>query len=281
MARNLLALLLQRLEMLQHALDDAVFGLVGAVRRHRRRRPGFRQRVLQIRHRFVGRPIEHLADRDRRYQAIVIAPAERLVEEEMPGLLEARQRAQLVGAALHVGMAGLPVGRPRALLPQYRIGDEQAGRFHVDHALRVFEDRRQVARQHHADLVGENLFTCIVDDAATVAVAVEAQADIGLVGEHGVADRVQHLHVFGVRIVFRKGMIELGVERDHFAADRLHHLRRERARGAVAASDHGLQLALQFWAVGEIGDIARREILVKLIGAADPVLEVGAEHDFL
>ena len=99
--------------------------------------------------------------------------------------------------------------------------------------------------------------------------------------EHRVADRVQHLHVLGIRIVFRKRVIEFGVERDNLAADRFHYLRRERARGAVAAGDHDLQLALEFWPLGEIGDIARREIFVELIGAAGLVLELGVEHDFL
>jgi hypothetical protein len=121
----------------------------------------------------------------------------------------------------------------------------------------------------------------IVDHAAAVAVAVETKTDIGLVLEHRVADRVQHLHVFGVRIVFREGMVELGVERDHFATDRLHHLRRKRAGGAVATGDHDLQLALQLGALREIGDVARRKILVELIGAARLVVEIGVEHDFL
>ena len=76
-------------------------------------------------------------------------------------------------------------------------------------------------------------------------------------------------------------MVELGVERDHLAADRLHHVRRERACRAVAASDHDFQLALELRALGEIGDIARREILVELIGAAGLVVELGVEHDFL
>jgi hypothetical protein len=47
---------------------------------------------------------------------------------------------------------------------------------------------------------------------------------MALVGEDRVADRVQHLHVFGVRIVSREGVVEIGVERHHLAADRLEHL---------------------------------------------------------
>ena len=51
--------------------------------------------------------------------------------------------------------------------------------------------------------------------------------------------------------------------------------------GAVAAGDHDLQLALQLGAFGQVGDVARRKILVELIGAAGLVLEVGIEHDLL
>ena len=38
---------------------------------------------------------------------------------------------------------------------------------------------REIARQHDADLVGEDLLALVVDDAAAVAVAVEAEPDIG------------------------------------------------------------------------------------------------------
>jgi hypothetical protein len=39
--------------------------------------------------------------------------------------------------------------------------------------------RRHVAGEHHADLVGENLVALVVDDAAAVAVAVKTEGDIG------------------------------------------------------------------------------------------------------
>ena len=97
--------------------------------------------------------------------------------------------------------------------------------------------------------------------------------------KHCVAHGVQHFHVFGIGIVFREGVVELGVERHHLATDRLHHLRRECPRGAVAAGDHDFELALQLRAVGQIGDVARRKILVELIRTADLVLEGGVEHD--
>ncbi len=81
--------------------------------------------------------------------------------------------------------------------------------------------RRHVARQHDTDLVGENLLALVVHHPAAVAVAVEAERHIGLVDEHGIAHGVQHLHVFGIGIVAREGVVEIAVERHHVAADRL------------------------------------------------------------
>src|SRR3546814_2238437 len=59
--------------------------------RHGRRRPGLRQRVLQVRHALVRVAVEHVADRDGRHEAVVIAAAERLVEEEI-GRASCRER---------------------------------------------------------------------------------------------------------------------------------------------------------------------------------------------
>ena len=113
---DLLALLLRRLEVLHHIVDHAILHLVGAVRRHGRRAPGLGQRVLQVRHRLRRIAVEHVADREREDQPVVVAAADRLVEEEVAGLLEAGDRADLVDAPLHVGMAGLPVVGLRAVL---------------------------------------------------------------------------------------------------------------------------------------------------------------------
>ena len=74
-------------------------------------------------------------------------------------------------------MAGLPVVGGRPLLLQHRIGHEQAGRFDVDDEPGIVVHGGDVARQHDADLVGEDLVALIVDDAAAVAIAVEAKAD--------------------------------------------------------------------------------------------------------
>ena len=89
--------------------------------------------------------------------------------------------------------------------------------------------------------------------------------DIGLVREHRVADRVQHLHVFGIGIVFGKRVVELGIERNHFASDRFHHLGSESACSAVTAGNNDLQLAFEFGSFCQIGDVARWKILMKAV----------------
>ena len=70
---------------------------------------------------------------------------------------------------------------------QHGVGREEAGRLHVDDEGRARVQRGEVARQHDADLVGEDLVALVVDHAAAVAVAVEAEPDIGAVLPHRVA----------------------------------------------------------------------------------------------
>ena len=178
-------------------------------------------------------------------------------------------------------MAGLPVVGLDAVGLEYRVGEEQAGRFHVHHEGGVLVQRRHVARQHHAHLVGENLLSFVVHHAATVAVAVETERHVGLIRQHRVAHGVQHLHVFGVGIVAREAVVELAIERHHLAADRLQNARRKSAGGAVAAGGDHFQLALDLRPLGEVGDVAVGEILDENVTAAAREIELGAEHDLL
>jgi hypothetical protein len=57
------------------------------------------------------------------------------------------------------------------LLLQHRIGVKEPGRFHIDDELRVGDARREIARDEHADFVGENLVTAIVDKCAQAGLA--------------------------------------------------------------------------------------------------------------
>ena len=82
-----------RLAEAHHRIDHAVFLLVVAMRRHGRRAPGLGQRLAQICHRLSGIAVEHVEDRKCRHQPVVVATAERRIEEEVPGLLEPREGA--------------------------------------------------------------------------------------------------------------------------------------------------------------------------------------------
>ena len=136
--------------------------------------------------------------------------------------------------------------------------------------MRVPVHRRHVAREHHADLVGEDLLAFIVNDAAAIAVAVEAERDIGAIDQHRVAHGVQHLHVFGVGIVPRECVIEIAIERHDLAADCLQNSRRKGSRRTVAAGRDHFELALELRPLGQIGDVALGKILHEFVAAARP-----------
>src|SRR5262249_61092187 len=96
----------------------AVLDLAWAGSCHGRRGPGLGQRVLEVGHALSRIALEHVANREREHEPVVVAAAERRIEEEVAGFLEARHRADLVDAALHVGAAGLPVGGPYGVRAQ-------------------------------------------------------------------------------------------------------------------------------------------------------------------
>ena len=174
----------------------------------------------------------------------------------MARLLEADQGAGRVAVALDVGMAGLPELGRGAVLLQHRIGEEEPGRLHVGDEQRARIARGDVAGEHHADLVGEDGFALVVDHAAAVTVAVEGEAEIGAMLEHGVARRVQHVEIFGIGIVRREIVVELAIERDDGGAKLGQNARGEGAGRAVAAGNDDLQGTQQFRPCQKIGHVA-------------------------
>ena len=205
---------------------------------------------------------------DRGDETVVIAAPDRRVEEEMPRLLEAGERFQVPHPPLDVRMAGLPEIDLDAIGAKPGIGREQSRRLDVDDESRAFVQRRQIARQHDPDLVGENLLALVVDDAATVAVAVEPEREVGAALPHRRRHRVQHTHILGIRVVARKGEIEFAVERNDFDAERAQELGREGSGGAVAAGRDDLEAAAEFRPAGQIGDVAGRKIGDEFVPAA-------------
>ena len=88
---------------------------------------------------------------------------------------------------------------------------------------------RQISRQDHAHLVGEDLVARAVHHAAAVAVAVEAERQIRAALAHGVGHVVQHLQRLGVGIVMRERVVERRVPLDHLDPDPAQQFRREGA----------------------------------------------------
>ena len=265
-----------------HAVDHAVFQLVVAMRRHGRRLPGARQLVLQLGESLAGVAVEHVEHGERRHQAVVIAAAERRIEEEMARLLEADQRAGLVAVALDVGMAGLPELGRGAVLLQHRIGEEQPGRFHVGDEqrarLRAAMSRASITPTLSAKIASPSLSTTPQRSPSPS----KARPRSAPVLEHGVARRVQHVEIFGIGIVRGEGVVELAIERDDGGAKLGENARREGAGRAVAAGDDDLQRAQQFRPRQKVGHVALGHVGHEDVAAAFVLLgEVRVEHDLL
>ncbi len=177
----------------------------------------------------------------------------------MAGLLETGDRVEIADPALDVRMARLPVVRRGAGRGENRVGGEDAGRLYVDHEARARMLCGDVARQHHADLVGEDLVALVVHDAAAVAVAVETERDVCAGLQRLVAHGVEHEHVFGIGIVVRERVVELGVERHDLAAKPVQDLGRERTCRPVAAGRDDLEAARDRTARDQFVDIPAAE----------------------
>ena len=197
----------------------------------------------------------------------------------MAGFLEPRQRADFLDAPLHVAVAGFPVIGGDAVLLQFRVGGEEAGGFHVGHEGGVRVDLRQVAGHDDADLVGEDLFALVIDHAAAVAVAVEAERQIGAGGAHGVGHVVQHFHRFGVGVVVGEGVVELGVERHDFDAEAFEKLGRDGRGGAVAGGADDLELAGHAEIADQVVEIGLAHAVDELVAAAVAFLAFAVQHD--
>ena len=222
--------------------------------------------------------MQHSARRD---ESVIIATADRRLQEEVSGFLEPGQGTQLLGAALDIGVTGLEVIGLAAMLVQLGIDGEQAGGFHVDHKSGTRMQRRQIARQHQADLVGKDLLALIVDDTAAVAIAVKAQTDISAMLQHGVTDGMKHFHVFRIGIVAREGMVELAIHLDHLDTHGAQDLGRIGPRRAIAAGRDDLEGTLDGDAFGDIVHITLGHAVLADIAAAGAGDALTIEDNFL
>ncbi|MNI36288.1 hypothetical protein D3C73_903330 [compost metagenome] len=140
---------------------------------------------------------------------------------------------------------------------------------------------RQIAGQHQADLVGEDLLARVVDHAAAVAVAVKAQGQIGARLLHLGGHLHQHGVIFRVRIVFGEGVVEVRVHLDHLGAHQAQHLGGEGSGRAVAAGGHDLERARQLHLGRHVLDVGLAEALDALQLAAGAGDALTVQDDLL
>ena len=126
----------------------------------------------------------------------------------------------------------------------------------------------QIAPDQYAHFIGEDFFTFIIDNAAAVAIAVKGKTDIGTGFQNLVAHGVQHFHIFRIGVVMWEAVVQLAMQFDHLNAQRAQHIRGERPRRAIAASDNRFQFAFEIIAPRQIILIGLRHTIDALISAA-------------
>jgi len=90
--------------------------------------------------------------------------------------------------------------------------------FEVDNECAFLWNRRHVAREHDAELVGENLLRGGVNTPQRVAVAIEARPTSALCSPPRSRMALQNFMSSGWDVFRGKVVVELGVERHHLAA---------------------------------------------------------------
>src|SRR6476660_3430653 len=123
----------------------------------------------------------------------------------------------------------------------------------------------EIASKHDADLVGKDFMAFIVDDPASVTIAVETQSNVGAAFLYPCRHGVQHLHIFGIRIVTGKCVVELRIERDDIDAQAIQNTRSESAGCPVAAGHDRLDPACEWKSPDQVVDIDVGKILDEAI----------------
>ena len=197
----------------------------------------------------------------------------------MPGFLEAGQRAERLDPALHVAVTGFPVVGAGAKRAQNRVRGEEPSRFHIRDEARARISAGKLASEDHAELVGEDLLAFGVHHTAAIAVAIEAEGQIGAACPHRVGHVAQHFQCFGIGVVVRKARVEFVVAGDDFDADSLQDLRCESSGGAVPGGTDRSKRPGHPEIPNEIRDIGRANPVRGLNVSAGVRPARAAEHD--
>src|SRR6266481_6451920 len=185
------------------------------------------------------------AKQPRRSVERVIESIKSLGEEHVPGHLACNRRAGLVHLPLDERVARLPHdGDSACLLNRLR---QCLGCLHVENdCLALPRARQYVARIDDQDVVPPDYLAGVVDHADAVRVAIERNADVGVVLFHG-GDQI--LDVFwdsGIRVVIRKRAVALAVQKARLDAELRKELWRNKGARSVATIEDDLQVATNF-----------------------------------
>ena len=120
-----------------------------------------------------------------------------------------------------------------------------------------------------------------VDHAAAITIAIEAERHIGPRAQHLLAHGMQHLHILGVGIVSRKGVVEIAVESRSPRSPRPPAPAGTNAPAVPLPQAHTtLSLRLSFGRLVRSA-MSRAQILDENVRAAAMHVEAGIEHDVL
>ena len=184
----------------------------------------------------------------------------------MAAHLAGQRGAGFLELGLDQRVAGVPHQRRAAVLLDPRR--QQARAFDVVDDGAARHARQHVGGEQHQLAVRVDDLAVLGDDAETVAVAVEGDADFGV----GILERLDHvgqIFRFGrVWVVVGEVAVNLAIERHDFATQALEQLRCDRAGDAVAAIHDDLQRPCQLDVADDLVDVGGNDIGAALAALA-------------
>src|SRR6266699_3563163 len=247
-------------EVFRGFFDNAELLVVGTVN------PDFRGRneagnvSQQIPHAFPR--IGHDAKQPRRSVERVVESIKSLGEEHVPGHLARNRRSGLVHLLLDERVSRLPHdGDSACVLDGFR---QCLGCLHVENDyLALPRARQHVARIHDQDVVPPNYLAGVVDHTDAVRVAIERNADVGVVLFHGGDEILDVFRDSRIRVVIRKRAVALAEQKARLDAELRKELWRNKGARSVATIENDHQVAREFPDVcRNVVDVAVDDLLV-------------------
>ena len=173
-------------------------------------------------------------------------------EKDVTAHLARERRAGLLHLLLDQRVARLPhQGHEAGALQHLR---QHLGALDVeDDRLAGAEAPRQIAAEQHEQLVAEHRLASLVHRPDAVAVAVERDAELGVLLHDGGLQVLQVLEHRGVGVMVRERPVRLGEQRYDVGAEPLQRVDRDQAPDAVAAVHNHLRAPGQRRVAGDDG----------------------------